>query len=278
MNFSTKLFYISVFAALLSVIPLAENAFSGLIMEQVRYSTDNPETKERGTIHIEDNKMKFSEESGQAAAVFDLDKGEMLQINHKEKSYVKATPEEFFKFLSEIQTKVRAQLDEQLSKLPPDQKAAVEKKLKEQGMLPPESNEPKNLTLKKTGESKEIAGYSSEKVEVYKDGKLHEEVWLSEDIKEIDMEKMSEYMRKIKEISDSLGGTDAISDKESEVYKELYESGFPMRKVEHFSESNKTVEEIVKVTESDIPASEFLPPSDYKEMTLEQIMKLSQQQ
>jgi hypothetical protein len=243
-------------------------------MEQVRYKKGSSKM-EKGKIWVLDNKIKFEEETGQAAAIFDLNTGEMIQIDRQGKRYVAAEPDEYFKFIQDITSKMKSEMEKQLSQLPPDKRAQMEEMMRSQGMsLPGSSTKPKNLELQKPGKDESIAGYKSVKYEVYEDGKLIEEIWTSNEVlnNEIDIKKMSNYLQKIKDISENAGGM-AFNPEGQTVYKEVFESGFPMKTVDHESEDGIYIEEITKVSKANLNDSEFVPPNDYKKITLQEMMQ-----
>jgi len=254
-----------------------EKAFAGFIMEQVSYKKGGSE-KKKGKIFISNNKIKFVEEqNGQAVAIFDLNTGEMIQIDNEGKRYIVTTPEEYFKFIQEMTDKMKTDLEKQLSKLPPDQRAKAEEMMKAQGMkLPGEGTKPKKVSLKKTDESRDIAGYKSKKYEIYEDGKLSEEMWISRDIsfdEELDMKKMASYMSEIKKISEKAGLGYSGLDEQERVFKEIYETGFPTRSVDYLSDGSVYIEEIVKVNKADLSDGEFQPPAGYKKITLQEMIQ-----
>jgi hypothetical protein len=252
-------------------------AFAGFIMEQVSYKKGEAE-KRKGRIFISKNRIKFVEEqNGQAVAIFDLNTGEMVQIDNEGKRYIITTPEEYFKFIQDMTDRMKADLEKQLSKLPPDQRAKAEEMMKAQGMkLPGEGTLPKKVSLKKTDESRDIAGYRSNKYEIYEDGKLSEEIWISKDIGldgELDMKKMASYMSEIKKISEKAGLGYSGLDEQERVLKEIYETGFPTRSVDYLSDGSAYIEEIVRVNKADLSDGEFQPPAGYKRITLQEMIQ-----
>jgi len=149
---------------------------------------------------------------------------------------------------------MKSEMEKQLSQLPPDKRAQMEEMMRSQGMsLPGSSTKPKNLELQKPGKDESIAGYKSVKYEVYEDGKLIEEIWTSNEVlnNEIDIKKMSNYLQKIKDISENAGGM-AFNPEGQTVYKEVFESGFPMKTVDHESEDGIYIEEITKCIDKNI--------------------------
>lgn len=261
----------------LIAISLSEKAFSGVIIEQVSYNKGDS-IKKKGKIFIKDNKIKFVEEpNGQGVAIFDLNTGEMIQIDNEGKRYVVANPEDYFKFVQDITNKMKTELENQLSQLPPEQRARAEEMMKSEAIaLPGQEKKARNMTLKKTDLSETIAGYKSSKYEIYEDGKLSEEIWISNDIgfdNELDMKKMANYMSEIKKISEKAGAGQSNWDEEEKIFKEVYESGFPTRSVDYSSGGKVYIEEIVKVNKADISDSEFEAPVGYSKVTLQEMIQ-----
>jgi hypothetical protein len=173
--------------------------------------------------------------------------------------------------------KMKGELEKQLSQLPPEDRARAEEMMKAQGMtLPGDTTAPKKITLKKTDATETIAGYKSKKYEIYEDGKISEEIWISNEIKfedELDMKKMASYMSEIKKISERAGLQYSGLDEQERIFKEIYESGFPTRSVDYSSDNTVYIEEIVKVNEAELSDSEFQPPAGYKKITLQEMIQ-----
>src|ERR1700741_3285584 len=168
---------------MLIVSGLAGMAFAGVILEHVTDINGNPHKR---TTYISNNKVKVVDDKGQGVVIFDLNTNEMIQIDNKNKRYIVSKPED----LQDAAAKMRARIEAQLSKLPPEQRAKIEEMKKSQGV--------KKVTFKATGTTETIAGYKSQKFEIYRDGKLSEEIWTSKDVvsnKDLDSEKMASYMK-----------------------------------------------------------------------------------
>ncbi len=249
--------YFSFFVIMVIASSLAANAHAGLIMEQLRFEKGSTQ-KNKGTIFISNNKIKFVQEKGPGVIIFDLNTGEMVQIDNESKRYVIAKPDE-----------MKSALEAQISKLPPEQRAKVEELMKAQ-------SKPRKLTLKQTEINETIAGYKSRKYEVYEDGKLIREVWTSKEAvpnNELDSGKMASYIKQLEGLKRTDMGN-SNRDDEEKIFKEIYESGFPMRLVDYSSGSSVFIEEILKVTQADIPENEFQAPVGYKKITVQEMMSL----
>ena len=267
---------VSLIVMVFIVSGLARGVLAGIIMEQVRYEKGSSE-KDKGTIYISKNRVKFVQDSGEDVIIFDLNTSEMTQIDNKKKMYFVAKPEEIFKATQDMMARAKAQMEEQLSKLPPEQRAKMEEMMKSQGMGKLGASKPEDITLKTPGTTENIAGYKSEKFEVYRNGKLSEEIWTSKDVvpgNEFDSKKMASYMNEMEQIGSRVSkeGAGSGSNEHTRVYTQIYETGFPMRSVDYSSAGGASIEEIMSVTKADIPDKEFQAPADYKKVTLQQMM------
>jgi hypothetical protein len=242
-------FFTYFLAAVIAIGMLSERAYSGIVMEQVVYEEGSP-LRQKITIYIQDNKLKQVENDGQfsPAVIFDLDSGNIVFVNNEKKLYITLSRDEYLKSIESLMAETR--------------NAPGEKR---------------NVSLKKTGETGNFAGYPSKKYEIYDSGKLQTEYWVSKEpgfSDEIDLKKISKLMNEVTKMSQNIGGSASISDNEYEIIQEIYEEGYPMKTVYYAQEGAGSVtEEIVSVKKQDIPAAEFLPPAGYEKITYQDILK-----
>ena len=267
----------SIIVILVLLIFTASQVIAGFVLEQERYEKGTSK-KLKGTIYMQENKVKFFDEEGQFSAIFNLETGEMMQIDNMSRTYTSAKAKDYFKFFKEYALKMKTAMQQQLAELTPDQRAQAEEMMKRQGIELPGSNSvPVKIELKKTGDISKIAGYESVKYEVYRNGKLDEEIWTSKEVgleNEIDMNKMTEYMSELRKIEESLGGASSVSKEAEQVYIEVFGSGFPMKTIDYPVSGTSIVEEIVKVSRKQIESSEFRAPAGYRKVPLEQMLQL----
>ena len=254
-------------------------SFAGLVMERERYEEGGQ--KVRGTIYMQDNKVKSFDEEGQFSAIFDLDTGEMIQVDNLSKTYSSTKAEDYFAYYKQYSLKMKTAMMQQLSELPPNQRAQAEGMMKRQGIeLPGNNVRPVDVTLKKTGDTNKIAGYEAVKYEIYRDGKLDEEIWTSSYVgfqEEIDMKEMIEYLSELRKIEDSMRGSSLLSQASEQTYTEVFSTGFPMKTIDYPLSGNSIVEETIKVSKKRIDSSEFQAPKGYKKVPLQQMLQLSSQ-
>ncbi|MCH8014610.1 MAG: DUF4412 domain-containing protein [Candidatus Dadabacteria bacterium] len=267
----------SIIVILVLLIFTASQVIAGFVLEQERYEKGTSK-KLKGTIYMQENKVKFFDEEGQFSAIFNLETGEMMQIDNMSRTYTSAKAKDYFKFFKEYALKMKTAMQQQLAELPPDQRAQAEEMMKRQGIELPGSNSvPVKIELKKTGDISKIAGYESVKYEIYRNGKLDEEIWTSKEVgleNEIDMNKMTEYMSELRKIEESLGGASSVSKEAEQVYIEVFSSGFPMKTIDYPVSGNSIIEETVKVSKKQIDNNEFRAPAGYRKVPLEQMLQL----
>jgi len=254
-------------------------SFAGLVMERERYEEGGQ--KVRGTIYMQDNKVKSFDEEGQFSAIFDLNTGEMIQVDNLSKTYSSTKAEDYFAYYKQYSLKMKTAMMQQLSELPPNQRTQAEGMMKRQGIeLPGNNVRPVDVTLKKTGDTDKIAGYEAVKYEIYRDGKLDQEIWTSSYVgfqEEIDTKEMIEYLSELRKIEDSMKGSSLLSQASEQTYTEVFSTGFPMKTIDYPLSGNSIVEETIKVSKKKIDSSEFQAPKGYKKVPLQQMLQLSSQ-
>lgn len=253
-------------------------SFAGLVIERERYEKGGGE-RARGTIYIQENKIKFFDEGGQFSSIFDLDTQEMIQIDNRSRTYSTTGAEEYFSYYQQYAVKIESTMRRQLSELPPSERAKAEAMMKRQGIsIPGGSGRAANITSKKTGDTKKIAGYQSEKYEVYTDGRLTEEIWITSDERfseEVDMNKMTEYLSSLRAIANSMDVNGSSSAGAEKAYTEVFNSGFPMKAIDHPVYGNEIVENTIKVSKKNIDSNEFTAPSGYRKVELKEMLDLT---
>jgi len=247
-NISKTAFFIISAIFFVIFLALSNDAYSGLIMEQVVYEEGSP-NKQLSTIYVQDNKLKQVDKGNQnqPTVIFDLGSSYITLVNNENKVYIHLTIDEHLKSFKAMmqQTKEGEETD-------------------------------KNLTLEKSDESMKIAGYNTTKYTIFENGKLATEYWVSSEPgfnDEINFEKMAKLMNDVKNISQTVGGSASISDKEYQIFREIYQNGYPLKTIYHTEDGSPAViEEILSVKSKGLPASEFEPPAGYKKITYQDIL------
>jgi hypothetical protein len=195
--------------------------------------------------------------------VLDFEKGLLITINTAAKTYTEISLNdlrEAQKQAIEWMETLRAQMEERMKAMPPEQKAAMQKKLDymPQGMF--RSEESAKITVKATGEKKKINGYSCEAYDVYEDGELATRYWLASSISSEDFDVYQ------KELSKWLEGIGPIGVNRLQEWDHIRGKGFPIKvkRLKPIAGKMAFNREILKIEKKSLSESLFQPPKDYK--------------
>ncbi|MEM7007514.1 MAG: DUF4412 domain-containing protein [Thermodesulfobacteriota bacterium] len=270
----------SLILILVFVLFASNQSFAGLIVEREKYEQNNSQ-RVKATIYIQENKMKFFDEQGQFYAIFDLNSGQMIQVDNVSRTYSTTKAEDYFDYYKQYAKKMESAMREQLSELPPNKRAQAEAMMKRQGINMPANNPGSSeITVKRTGDTSKVAGYESAKYEIYKDGQLYEELWVTSDERfanELDLNKMSKYLSELTQIEHNFLTNNNSSDEIEKAYIEVFKSGFPMKIIDYPKYGNAIVENTAKVSNKNIDSAEFEAPLGYKKVELEEMLQLGSQ-
>ena len=216
---------------ILSVILLllvAAQVNAGWIIQQKVTVNGEAETV---TLYIQKNKMKTM---NHAIALIDLEAEKFYTIMPEQKMYMVMSPDAI--------SKAR------------------------EGMVQPVET-PSKVEVKETAETATIAGYATKKYQVWVDGVMKSELWVTKDIDfsdEFDMAKLSRMTEK-------MSGQSAF--KSTNEYQEMMKLGFPLKQVE-ITPEGKVESEVIKLEKKDISDSEFQIPSDFQGMDMGDMSKM----
>jgi hypothetical protein len=246
---------------------LVSQAFAGWVMEEV--SSYGEEQKSTGIIYIQQNKVKSVDSK---TTIVDLEKGIFYFIIPEREAYWNGTPEEFRKLMEEGKKMMEEQ---QLESMTPEQREAYKQYMKtreeEVKAVPP----PQKVEVKKTSEKTKIAGYSSQKYQVWVDGKLKKDVWVCAEIMpqdEIDIKKIEQFFKTMYELYEDEGSYES-----SPEYKKIatyMEKGYKLKSITYDEYGmEESVSETVKIEKKNITDSEFKVPKNYKKLSDEDFIR-----
>lgn len=213
-----------------------------------------------GTIGlVNDGRVLFGDDKGSVLFV-PGDEG-MILISHEERSWVRLKPG----FANAVADQMQAQVDAMLAGMPPEQRAMVEQQMK--GMMPPKPGEAPQMSIRKTGNSAEVAGYDCDEAEiVHENGNVEEIVCVASadelDISGKDFAAMIRAMEGMAEIA-AIGGAGAPQLDFDKL------GGIPVRTRARDKGSDN---EIVSLSTSSIDARRLEVPGSYKETSMEAMM------
>jgi hypothetical protein len=234
------------------------------------------------------SKGRVKEQSTEGAgpeSVFDLAAARAWMSNPDQRIYWEGTIDELCTTIRQtaktMAKQMEQQMESQLARLPPEQRAKIDEMRRAQA----EKRAAKEAELKKkpgivkledTDETTTIAGAPTRKYRVLVDGELYEENWLTTDpafAKELALDKASEVMSRVSSCAENEDPTgQGLGVDEAEVYRKLYEKGWPLKVVVYKGGKAQPKSETTKIEKRDIPEKEFHPPGAYRKATLAEVM------
>ncbi len=219
--------------------------------------------KEIETIYIQDDKFKTATENDIVILNF---KTEVIYlINPINQSYWSGTLSEFkTSMVNRIKSKMQNVIA--IEKVPAEHREMYEKMYQEiiDKIENEEINTGTDLEVKETSDNMNIIGYSADKYQFWQEGILREDIWIAEKLKisdELNFEKFKQLFMSFTNVAPER------SVEGSPKYLELVETGYPIKTVE-YKENFKIVTTATNIEKKQIADSEFLPPSDYNEISI----------
>ena len=255
---------IILFLLLLSLSLVVTNAATaGLILEQESYMEDNPERKGKGQIYISDNKIKFVADNDDPVIIFDLNKNKLFIVDNKLKHYVESSPKKYVEVIQNNLALERKKLKKELANMPKDKRALQIKMLENKGVNINGDEKSKSWEYKNAGETREIAGLSSQKIDLYEDGKLIQRLWISNKMQEIDFDKLAKFYGEIQKISQAPNLGLENQNNFGKTLANIYKLGYPMETIDYNLPGNR-VETILSIKQADLQDKDFKPPHNYR--------------
>lgn len=229
---------------------------------------------------------EMSEDGSGPQSVFDLRTARAWMSNPERSVYWEGTIDELCTTVRETAATMakaaRAAMEQQMAKLPPEQRAKVEelrRSLEEKREAAERANEPSGpgvIKVEPTAETATIAGEPTRKFRVLVDGTLYQEDWLSTDPalgREFALDKASALMSHVSacaEASEAGGAVKGVD--EGKIYRELYAHGWPLKVVSHSGGKAMPKTEVRTVEKRDVADGEFKPPPGYRKAALAEVM------
>ncbi len=250
------------------LLVLASQAFAGWVIEEVTGYAEGEEIRE--TSYFQNNRIKIVD--SEQIMIFDLEKGVLYFLNPNREIYWSGTPEELQKGMKEA---MKRQMEKILEGMPPEQREAYKQYLEEiQGEAKETTTEKKlNVQVQKTSEKATVAGYPTQKYEVWVDEELKQDLWIATAINLTDEIDLNEFAKFIEALS---GLEEEEAYESSPQYMALLGQGYPLRSIEYDEEGEETVTEVVKAEKKKIPDSEFAVPKSYGKVSIEELWQQEQ--
>lgn len=159
--------------SLLLLAVLASYLPAGTVFHmQVTQSDVTPKVTTNGAIYLEGRQIRIDTDP-EASLVFNGEIPRLMVLNRAEKSYLQLDEASIEEFAARVNPALE-ELQAEIEKMPPEQRAQMEEMMQGRGMKVPE------VRYVRTGEKKSIAGYECERLDMQSDGETLREIWVTE--------------------------------------------------------------------------------------------------
>lgn len=227
--------------------------------------TRNPEETQDviSTIYLQKNIIKTVQ--GSIANIFNLEKGEITFLNLKERFFWKGSLDVY---KNEIRKVTIDRIGEELNELPPEVRESYrefyENLLRDLQSPAPVFYSDIPARVEMSSEQKTFLNYQCRKYNIFMEGFLVEELWISNRIKisdEIDLDKYRLFM------SEMSPGSMEPDHRTSQEYLHLLKTGYPLFSRE-FIEEGEITTEVLQVERKKISEEKFIVPADFRKVAL----------
>lgn len=238
----------------LFIFPFCTNA-QGWVIEE-----------ENGTIsYISGNWLKVieSEEDAANITIFNFEERLLIMADMDSRQYAEGT-------LSDYCEALKKMTNSMMEGMTPEQREMMEAYMEKSSQGPPPA-----VTTKKMGAGENIAGYKTEKIQVFVDGELYEELWISKDseLKEL----IAIYDKGAPVIREMVGCSSIEINMDndpafSEAYTDLLKTGFEMKSISYEYGTPNPGTDIISIEKKNIPSAEFTPPAGFTKVDFSHLM------
>jgi len=211
-----------------------QECLAGVVIEQVMKDREGRASKV--ILYFSENQLRTDHPEGGLTTIMDFKGDRMVMVDHRSKSYVE------IKF-SQWEKEVAEQLKKDVPGIQP---------------------KARKIIVRRAGETATINGFRTEKVQVFADGELIEENWVTRDVEMKEVEKVMERVAK------GFSKDFRIGMKEGrEIYEKLKPYGFPILVKDYtltYGLGGMDILEVKKLEGKELKDEIFLPPSDYKQI------------
>lgn len=218
-------------AAILFILPFQE-CIAGVVIEQVVKDRDG--NASNVFLYFSDYQLRTDHQEGGLSTIMDLKGDQLIMIDHRSKSYVET---KFSQWEGEVSKRLK----------------------KESPGIKPKA---RKIVVKRAGENAIINGFQTEKIQIWADGELMEENWVTRDA------DMGEFEKVMEKVAQGLSKEFRSETKEGqEIYEKLKPYGFPILVKDYaitYGLGAVNVLEVKKLERKDLKEDIFLPPPGYR--------------
>ena len=247
------------FALFMLLMPVI--AYSGWVITEE--SVDVYGNRSIQTTFIQKNVIRY--ETSTSIVIIDLNSKMITIVFSRYRAYWNGTSEELKKSTISIYD---MQMEKMLAGLPKHEQKELDSIYNDirQKMLNPIDYESKiDISISKTNDIQEIFGYNAMKYDIFVDSVLIESLWHTTDISpynDVDINDMLAFMKQL----DFNSAQNNIT--QTDEYLDLLQAGMLLKSIEYLPNNNNFETKVTKLREVDIVSAFFLPPENYREVSL----------
>ena len=199
--------------------------------------------------------------------IFDANRDVMILVDTTRKIYAEGTVDAFCESGSNL-------MEQAMAGLSPEEQEMMKQMM---GDLPGQDKTPKrpDVRVERGGDGDSVAGYATVRYRVTADGKPYEELWLSAAPPLMEeFGRLGSMVEQTGRLAECFGGGLAAEDlvEAGPEYIALLKKGYPLKTIKFEDGRPEVQDEVVKVEETGIPASEFRPPPGYRKVSFRELM------
>lgn len=200
-------------------------------------------------------------ETDGAASIIDSTTGQITLTNPQKGLYTQGSADDYC-------TAFKQMMHQAMQALPAEQRAIMQQMMQE-GLGNTSQSQETEIKVQKVGAGDKIAGFETDKYQIFVKGQLQEDIWLAKDAKlQAELAKLNiEIMQKFDGCINSSMGL-AQEPKIPKEYSELLKQGWEMKSVLYQNGQQVAVNETLSLMETELPPREFLVPEGYRSIPI----------
>jgi hypothetical protein len=206
-------------------------------------------------------------EGAELTTIFDLERSEIIYINHNNRTYWKGNPK---KFVKEVRAELEASIEEKLVGVDAENQAEMRAMYMEmiESSFPSSESTPdqtRSFSVKREGSGDPIGDYNTLKYGVYEDGLYLETIWIAKELpiaQDFDFVNLSNFLAQLAQ------GAYGTSFESSQEYFNLLETGYPVKVEIRRGDGSLDISEVTKAERVSLSNSDFSIPKQYSYASL----------
>jgi hypothetical protein len=220
----------------LAVALSVQECWAGVVIHQVMKGREGQASNV--TLFFSGMQLRTDDVDNGLSTIMDFKGDRMVMVDHRAKNYIEI---KFSQWEKEVAEKIKKDLP------------AIERKVR-------------RIVVRRAGETATLIGFRTEKVDVFADGELIEENWVTRDI---DMSEVEKVMERVSKGFSKEFRAEVVEGRE--IYEKLKTYGFPIL-VKDYAVTHglggMDVLEVKKLEQKELKEEIFLPPKGYERITV----------